>query len=94
MTKDAKRKVGIVMIMSVVIFIGHWIDTFIIIIPGTMALQHVNGQPLIGEVGWMEVATTIGFLGLFMYMVQHSLTKAPLVIKNHPMMEESLHHVV
>lgn len=94
MTRDSKRKIKLLMAMSVLLFIGHWMDTFIMVIPGSMALHSSNGEPLIGTVGLMEIGTTIGFLGLFMYMVQHHLSKAPLVIKNHPMMEESLHHVI
>ena len=47
-----------------------------------------------GNIGWMEVGTTIGFIGLFAYITQHFLSKAPLVVKNHPMMEESLHHSI
>ncbi len=94
MTRDAKRKIKLLMSMSVLLFIGHWMDTYIMVIPGSMALHSHEGHPLIGTVGWMEIGTTIGFLGLFMYMVQHHLSKAPLVIKNHPMMEESLHHVL
>jgi hypothetical protein len=42
----------------------------------------------------MEIGTTLGFIGLFMYLVQHHLSKAPLVAKNHPMLEESLHHAI
>ena len=94
MTRDAKRKIKLLMSMSVLIFIGHWMDTYIMVIPGSMALHGHEGVPLIGQIGWMEIGTTIGFLGLFIYMVQHHLSKAPLVIKNHPMMEESLYHVI
>ena len=94
MTRDAKRKIKLLMSMSVLLFIGHWMDTYIMVIPGSMALHGHEGVPLIGQIGWMEIGTTIGFLGLFMYVVQHHLSKAPLVIKNHPMMEESLHHAI
>ena len=94
MTRDAKRKLNLLMVMSVFIFVGHWMDTYIMVIPGSMALLGHDGHPLIGTIGLMEIGTTIGFLGLFMYMVQHYLSKAPLVIKNHPMMEESLYHTI
>jgi hypothetical protein len=119
MTRDAKRKPKLLMFMSVLIFIGHWMDTYIMVIPGFMvnaghhaaaAQGHVaqaangahvaaghaveHGQLLIGTIGWMEIGTTIGFLGLFAFIVQHYLSKAPLVVKNHPLMEESLHHSI
>ncbi len=94
MTRDAKRKMKLLMVMSVVLFIGHWLDYFIMIIPGAMIQQSHGSHMVFGQVGLMEIGTTIGFLGLFMYVVQHHLSKAPLIIKNHPMMEESLYHVV
>jgi hypothetical protein len=107
MTRDAKRKLYLLMTMSVVIFIGHWLDTYIMVIPGAMvtaghhmaaeghaAAAHGAHGPLIGTIGWMEIGTTIGFLGLFMYIVQFYLSKSPLVAKNHPMMEESLNHAI
>jgi hypothetical protein len=103
MTRDAKRKLYLLMYMSIVIFIGHWIDTYVMVIPGSMltAGHHAaeagahHGHALsLGSVGLMEIGTTLGFIGLFMYIVQHHLSKAPLVAKNHPMLEESLHHAI
>jgi hypothetical protein len=107
MTRDAKRKLYLLMVMSLIIFIGHWIDTYIMVIPGAMvttghhlaeaghaATGHGAHGPLIGHIGLMEIGTTIGFAGLFLYITQLYLSRAPLVPKNHPMMEESLHHVI
>jgi hypothetical protein len=56
--------------------------------------EHGEAAISIGSIGLMEIGTTIGFIGLFMYLVQHYLSKSPLVAKNHPMMEESLHHAI
>jgi len=116
MTRDAKRKKFLLMFMSIVIFIGHWLDTFIMVVPGAMVTATHHGAAhgaeaashgaaaahgaaahhdlLIGSIGWMEVGTTIGFIGLFAYITQHYLSKSPLIVKNHPMMEESLHHAI
>lgn len=103
MTRDAKRKKYLLMFMSVVIFIGHWFDFYIMVVPGSMvtASHHAvhaagaEGHGLIyGSIGLMEIGTTIGFLGLFAYITQLFLSKSPLVVKNHPMMEESLHHAI
>ncbi len=94
MTRDAKRKLYLIMFMSIVLFIGHWLDTYIMIIPGAMIQQGHGGEMVFGHIGWMEICTTIGFLGLFIYVVQHHLSKAPLVSKNHPLIEESLHHAI
>ena len=46
------------------------------------------------HIGWMEIGTTIGFLGLFMFVVQNALSKAPLLRKNHPLLQESMHHQI
>ncbi|MFZ9943205.1 MAG: quinol:cytochrome C oxidoreductase [Bacteroidia bacterium] len=84
MTRDAKRKLNLLMTISVVLFIGHWIDVFLMVTPGVVK-EHWH-------IGWMEIGTTIGFLGLFMYVVQNSLSKAPLLREKHPLLQESLHH--
>jgi hypothetical protein len=33
-----------------------------------------------------------GFLGLFLFIVNKALTKAPLFVKNHPFADESINH--
>jgi uncharacterized membrane protein YczE len=71
-------------IACVVVIFGHWIDFFLMVTPGTM---HYDGG-----LGFMEIGVTMVFLSLFLYVVLNSLSKAPLVAKNHPLLEESLHH--
>ncbi len=44
--------------------------------------------------GFLEIGTFVGFLGLFLYVVLNAMTKAPLVPKNDPYLEESIHHHV
>ncbi len=84
MTRDAKRKLNLLMTISVVLFIGHWLDVFLMVTPGVVK-EHWH-------IGWMEIGTTIGFLGMFMYVVQNALSKAPLLREKHPFLQESLHH--
>lgn len=84
MTRDAKRKVKLLLFIGTVMFIGHWIDAFLMIMPGTVGSHYHIGIP--------EIGTTCFFAGLFIWVVFNSLSKAPLVAKNHPMLEESLHH--
>jgi hypothetical protein len=47
------------------------------------------------EIGFIEAAVFIGFVGLFIYLVLNSLSKfKALAPKNHPFIEESLlHHI-
>lgn len=84
MSKDAKRNAGFLMFVGVIIFFGHWMDVYMIITPGAMKRE--------GVIGLVELGTFIGFLGLFLYIVLGALAKRPLLVKNHPMLEESLHH--
>lgn len=86
MSRDAKRKLNMLMAVSVILFIGHWIDTFLMVTPGVMKADW--------HLGWMEIGTALGFLGLFMFVVQNSLTKAPLLREKHPLLQESLHHSI
>jgi hypothetical protein len=84
MTRDAKRKVNLLMVVSVILFIGHWIDVFLMVTPGVVKEDW--------HIGLIEIGTTIGFLGLFIYVVMNSLSKAPLLREKHPLLQESLHH--
>lgn len=86
MSKDAKRNAGFLSFVGAIIFFGHWLDVFMIVTPGTMK-DH-------GSLGLVEIGTFLGFLGLFLYTVLNALSKRPLLVKNHPMLEESLHHEI
>ena len=40
----------------------------------------------------LEIGMFMLFLGVFVYTVLRAISKAPLVQKNHPFLEESKHH--
>ena len=84
--RDAKRNVKFVVPVAVLIFLGHFVDVYLLVIPGTM-FDH-------NEFGIFEVGLFFGFAGLFMNRALSALSKAPLIAKNHPMLNESkaLHH--
>ena len=82
--RAAKRLKGQVLFVAILILIGHFIDVFIMIMPGTVG-THWN-------LGFVEIGTFVGYLGFFMFIVLNTLSKAPLVQKNHPMLIESKHH--
>jgi len=42
----------------------------------------------------IEIGTFLGFVGLFTFLMLKGLSKAPLLPKNHPYLEESLHHSI
>jgi hypothetical protein len=84
MTRDAKRQRGVLLVAGTIILVGHWLDVYVMVMPGTVGANW--------HIGFIEVGTALGYLGLFIYTVLHELSKAALVPKNHPMLGESLHH--
>ncbi|NNM94225.1 MAG: quinol:cytochrome C oxidoreductase [Bacteroidia bacterium] len=84
MTRDTKRNPMFLAIIGSVIMVTHWIDAYIWVMPGSVGTGW--------HIGFLEVGLLAGFAGLFIFVVLSSLAKAPLEIKNHPYLEESLHH--
>lgn len=84
MTRDAKRQVIFLKIVTITIIGGHWLDFYLMITPGTLG---ENGGFHFFEIGWFLV-----YGAAFTYVVASALAKAPLVAKNHPMLEESMQH--
>ena len=80
---DFKRLTWIVVMAGVVILFGHYIDFFNMIMPATVGDQWFIGIP--------EIGALMFFLGLFIFVVFSALTKAPLVPKGNPFIEESKH---
>ena len=83
MTRDAKRKDWFLIVMGSIMLIGHWIDVYLLVMPGTVGTH--------SQIGLIEIGTTCFFAGLLMFVTFNSLAKAPLVPKNHPLIEESYH---
>lgn len=84
MSRDAKRNYFFLTAVGCIIFVGHWLDVFMMVMPGTV---HGNWH-----LSWMEIGTALGFLGLFLFVVNRALTKAPLMVQKHPYLDESVHH--
>jgi hypothetical protein len=80
---DFKRISWILVMAGTVILLGHYIDFFNMIMPGTVGDQWF--------IGVSEIASVLFFLGLFIYVVFTALTKAPLLPKRNPFIEESKH---
>lgn len=80
---DFKRISWILVMAGVVILLGHYIDFFNMIMPATVGDQWFIGIP--------EISSVMFFFGLFIFVVFTSLTKAPLLPKRNPFIEESKH---
>jgi hypothetical protein len=80
---DFKRITWIIVMAGTVILAGHYIDFFNMIMPATVGDQWF--------IGITEIAAILFFLGLFIFVVFTALTKAPLLPKRNPLIEESKH---
>jgi hypothetical protein len=111
MRNDTKRKYGTVLFASIFVFVGHWLDFFLMLKPGIMHTEHeisAHAHEAGAEAGHhaasfeagftipglLEIGIFVGFLGLFLYLFFNRLSKANLVPKRSPFLEESLHHEV
>lgn len=99
MRNDNKRKYGTLIFTSIIVFVGHWWDYFLMIKPGVLETA-THGHAIEGFTagftipGLLELGTMLGFLCLFLYVVFTVLSKNTLLAKNDPFLEESLHHHV
>ena len=83
MTRDAKRQMIILKIVCIAILVGHWIDFYLMLMPGTMR----------GESGFLiEIGVAAIFLGAFLLLMTRRLAGALLIPVNHPFVDESVHH--
>ncbi|AYL98760.1 quinol:cytochrome C oxidoreductase [Mucilaginibacter celer] len=88
MSRDAKRVYSTVQIMCIILIIGHWLDYFMMVMPGTTGPTEAWWH----EIGPIEIGTLIGFAGLFTFLAMTALSKfKSLVPKKHPFLQESLH---
>ena len=72
--------------VAILLLCGHWLDYYIMIMPGTVETNR--------GFGIIEIGTAIGFAGLFTFLVLNNLSKHALAPKNHPFLDESLHHQI
>lgn len=84
MSRDTKRSAPYLIVIGLIIFIGHWFDVFCMVMPGTVFAEW--------EYGMLEIGMFMAFLGGFLLLVFKGLASAPLVQKNHPYLQESIHH--
>ncbi|WP_309642456.1 quinol:cytochrome C oxidoreductase [Flavobacterium sp.] len=80
---DFKRITWVLVMAGTVILLGHYVDFFNMIMPATVGDQWF--------IGVSEISSVLFFLGLFIFVVFTALTKAPLLPKRNPYIEESKH---
>ena len=80
---DFKSRPWFVFIGGIVILIGHYVDLFIMIMPGTVGGSWSFGIP--------EIGAALFFVGIFIYTVFSAFAKADPVPKGNPFLKESEH---
>ncbi|MDI9356038.1 MAG: quinol:cytochrome C oxidoreductase [Chitinophagaceae bacterium] len=84
MPRDAKRYTRTLKLVCPIVILGHWLDFYLMVTPGTLKEN--------GGIGFLEIGLLCVYFAAFLYVILSHLAKVPLVAKNHPLLEESLHH--
>ncbi len=80
-SSKVKRSYVIVPIMACVVLLGHYMDFFNIIMPGTVGA--------FWNIGLLEIGAFVFMLGLFIFVVMYSISKLNLEAKGNPYYHES-----
>ena len=84
MRRGSKRNYTTLTFLAILIILGHWIDFYQMVMPGTMN-EHYS-------LGWFEFGILILYAGLIMHFVGKGLSKKSLVALHHPYIKESVIH--
>jgi hypothetical protein len=82
MAMNAKRSPMIMKVIAGAILFGHYIDFYLMIMPGAVG-DHAG-------FGLVELGSVMTFASIFIYTVAYGLSKAPVIAKNHPFLKESV----
>lgn len=84
MKAGAKRNYAIVTFAAVIIIFGHWLDFYLMVMPGPLG-EHAT-------ISWYELGIAAGYVGMIIWLVGRALEKVPLVPMHHPFLKESIIH--
>ena len=84
MKKGTKRNWTVVTFTAVLIIFGHWIDYYLMVMPGTLH-EHAELMPF-------EFGVACLFIGVIMWSVGRYLSSHSLLASNHPFLKESMIH--
>lgn len=83
MPRKTSRSKPVIIPVIILLMIGQYTELYYIIWPATVG---------VAKFGLLEIGCFLGFTGLFSLTVATALTRANLVPKNHPYLEESIAH--
>jgi hypothetical protein len=84
MRRGTKRSWTMVTFMAVLIILGHWIDFYQMVMPGTLKGDY--------QLMPFEFGVPFLFVGIIMWAAGKYLGKHSLLAKNHPFLKESMIH--
>lgn len=84
MRRGSKRNYTTMVFVAVLIILGHWVDFYQMVMPGSVG-DHFS-------LGWFEFGILALYAGLIMHFVGKALASRPLVPVHHPFMKESIIH--
>ncbi len=84
MKKGTKRNWTMVTFTAVLIILGHWVDFYQMVMPGTLRANYT--------LSLFEFGIAALFIGVIMWSTGRYLSKHSLLAKNHPFLKESMIH--
>lgn len=85
MARPSKRNYFTVTFMAMIIIFGHWLDYFQMIMPGPLK-EHWH-------IDFYEIGIFMGFLGILIFSVSRTLSKASLIPHNNILLKETAVHI-
>lgn len=80
-SSSIKRNYNVVVTMAVIVVLGHWVDYFNMVFPGTVGPYW--------NFGLLEFGAFFFIVGLFSLTVMTALSKLKLIPEGHPLLHES-----
>lgn len=84
MSRPSKRNYFTMTFMAMALIFGHWLDFYIMTMPGPLG-EHWH-------LSWYEIGIFAGFVGIMIYTVSNTLSKSSLIPNNNPLLKETLLH--
>lgn len=82
--RACKRSAAMVLRISIVLLVGHWLDLYLMIMPPVAGAK--------SNIGILEVATAAAFAAAFVFFVGRALATSPVQPPPSPLLSESLQH--
>ena len=79
-----KQNPRLLFVVCLIVFVGHWLDFYLMVMPSLMTSGPVFGL--------YELGIGLGICALFLLCFNAALRRYPLLPRNDPFFEESLHH--